>query len=271
MSNANSPIIDLRTADEYISGHLVHATNIPLAEIDQCWHELPPKQTPLDLCVNQNDLQQAEQLFSSQHYPINNIFIAQQLDQSQLQQGTESRRLWLANPLLEQHIDRIKTHTRTKQPIAFDIGCGSGRDSVFLAIHGFQVKAIDNNHLALQRLTHFAKRWSVEVDQIALDCEADPDTLADLIKKHSPQLIIQSRYLHRPLLDIYREHLPSGSMIAVHTFFKEAAKFGKPRNPTFLLERNELAEKFHDWIILLDEVYSLNDGRPLSLFLAKNP
>ena len=269
MSNTSTPIIDLRTADAFISGHLAGATHIPLSEIDNCWHELPPKNTPLNLCINRKDKQAVESLFSRQHYPIQHIFIADQLESELLEKGSQSRRLWLANPLLEQYIDRITQQLSCDQPLAFDIGCGSGRDSVFLGNHGFQVNAIDNNAIALQRLQHFVKRWSVSVQDTQLDCEMNPNQLAQMITQQQPHLVVQSRYLHRPLLEIYKDYLPAGSIVAIHTFFKEAAKFGKPRNPAFLLARNELADTFSDWNMLLDEVHPLDDGRPLSLFLAQ--
>lgn len=52
---------------------------------------------------------------------------------------------------------------------------------------------------------------------------------------------------------------------------KDAAKYGSPKKPAFLLEPGELAEKFADWDILLDKIHVLKDKRPLSLFIARKP
>jgi hypothetical protein len=46
-------------------------------------------------------------------------------------------------------------------------------------------------------------------------------------------------------------------------------KFGSPRNPNFLLKAGELAEVFAGAAILLDAVETLDDGRPVSAFIAR--
>ena len=266
----NKPIIDLRAALLYQSGHLAGATNIPFDEIDHCWHELPPKGSELSLCVCESQLISAKQLFARQHYPITEIYIAEQLSPENLVTNPQSQRLWKANPLLEEYITLIKQYLPANA-LAIDIGCGSGRDSVFLGLQHMKVLALDNNDLALERLSYFSKRWQVDVEPMTLDCEAESQALSTLIKERKPQLIVQSRYLHRPLLPIYRDSLQAQSMIAIHTFFEEAAQFGKPKNPAFLLARNELADCFSGWNIILDEQHYLSDGRPLSMFLAQKP
>jgi hypothetical protein len=47
--------------------------------------------------------------------------------------------------------------------------------------------------------------------------------------------------------------------------------FGSPKNPNFLLKAGELSDVFSDCDILLDEVVTLADGRPMSLFVARKP
>ena len=46
-------------------------------------------------------------------------------------------------------------------------------------------------------------------------------------------------------------------------------QFGSPRNPNFLLKPGELAQVFAGAEILLDAVETLDDGRPVSAFIAR--
>jgi|GEM_PF-1520078 len=276
LENTDLPIIDLRPVDQYRQGHIQGATNIPLSEIEDCWYELPPKDTTLILFTNTTDQHDVRSLFERQQYPIEAVLTAEeftQQDRSQTNWTTDhnSRRLWRASPLLEDYIELIEQHLPASEPLAFDIGCGSGRDSIFLGLHGFRVLAIDRNPMAIERITSFVERWEVDVTPMKLNCEAEYQQLTQLIHLQKPSMIVQCRYLHRPLLDLYHEHLPAGSLVAIHTFMEEAAKYGSPKKPAYLLKPGELAEKFADWDILLDQEHVLSDHRPLSLFLARKP
>ncbi|ACV27832.1 rhodanese-like domain-containing protein [Kangiella koreensis] len=276
LENTDFPIIDLRPVEQYRQGHIQGATNIPLSEIEDCWYELPPKDTTLILFTNTNDHQDVQSLFERQQYPIEAVFTAEDFTEQERSSKNwvtdhNSRRLWRASPLLEDYIELIEQHLPDTEPLAFDIGCGSGRDSIFLGLHGFRVLAIDRNPMAIERISNFIERWQVEVTPMKLNCEADYQQLIQLIHLQKPSMILQCRYLHRPLLDLYHEHLPAGSLVAIHTFMEEAAKYGSPKKPAYLLKPKELAEKFADWDILLDQEHVLSDHRPLSLFLARKP
>ncbi len=271
LENTDLPIIDLRPVDEFRQGHIQGSTNLPLSEIEDCWYELPPKGSPLILFTTADEQQQVKELFGRQQYPIEAIYLAENFQQDELVSDPNSRRLWRASPLLENYIELIEQHLPGTDPLAFDIGCGSGRDSIFLGLHGFQVLAIDRNPMAMERISNFIERWQVDVTPIKLNCEEEYEQLIQLIHLQKPSLVLQCRYLHRPLLDLYHQHLPAGSMVAIHTFMKDAAKYGSPKKPAFLLQPGELAEKFADWDILLDQIHVLNDKRPLSLFIARKP
>ncbi|WP_251358593.1 tellurite resistance methyltransferase TehB [Kangiella sp. TOML190] len=265
------PLVDLRSPQAFVQGHPLGATNIPLEELPLAWHELPPKGARLELLVNQADAEQAQRIFEQQQYAIEQIRIAEQQDQASWLANNVSQRLWRANPLLEHYIELIKQHIHSSSPVAFDIGCGSGRDALFLALHGFKVLGLDNNPFALERLEQFKRRWNANLSAKIVDFQTQRIALVELIEQQQPSLVVQARYLHRPLLDDFYQYLPAGSILAIHTFLEAAAKFGKPKNPAYLLKNNELAEKFKGWDLLINQEHRLDDGRPLSLFLAKKP
>jgi hypothetical protein len=51
----------------------------------------------------------------------------------------------------------------------------------------------------------------------------------------------------------------------------EQTAIGRPRNPKFLLAPHELAEHFNGFDLVLDETELLEDGRPVSAFIARKP
>lgn len=271
IADGKIPLIDLRAVTEFVTAHPIDATSVPLDQLDLAWHELPPKGAKLDLLIDQSKFDQVKGIFEQQKYEIRNIEIAETADKSNWVSNNKSQRLWRANPLLENHIDTIKKSLLEidSKPLAFDIGCGSGRDSVFLALHGFDVVALDNNQYALERLTQFNQRCETNIKTQKLDFQNQSEKFKQLLKEQSPHLIIQARYLHRPLLNDYKELLSKGSIVAIHTFLEGAAEFGKPKNPNYLLKNKELETLYGEWSTLLNEVHELKDGRPLSLFIAQ--
>ena len=65
--------------------------------------------------------------------------------------------------------------------------------------------------------------------------------------------------------------LAPGGVLLYQTFMQGSEQFGSPRNPNYLLRPHELAQTFAELAILLDEVEYLEDGRPLSAFIARRP
>ncbi|GAA4359510.1 rhodanese-like domain-containing protein [Kangiella marina] len=261
------PIIDLRPAEIFQQGHLPGAIHLAFEQLAALWHELPPKGTTVILCADDPYASDALALFTDRQFVVDTLYSTDQLSQFSLASGPSQERVWHGNPILEEHAALITPNT--PNPAAIDVGCGSGRDAILLGLMGYHVYAIDLFEQALERAEHSATRWGVTLSRVHMDCRKDPDELIALIKKTQPQLIMQSRFLHRPLFDIYQQYLPRGCKLVIHTFLEGAAKFGKPKKPDFLLKNDELSERFGHWSVLLDQVHHLDDGRPLSLFIAE--
>ncbi|MFZ1548143.1 MAG: class I SAM-dependent methyltransferase [Candidatus Nitrotoga sp.] len=116
-----------------------------------------------------------------------------------------------------------------------DLACGSGRHTRWLAANHWQVNAVDRDEAALVRLQQLPN-----VSTTIADLENDIWPYSD----HRFDGIVVSRYLHRPLLPQLIESLNTGGVLIYETFMDGNERFGRPKNPDFLLRSNELLEFF---------------------------
>lgn len=109
---------------------------IPLAELRDRLHELPPKGGPLHLIGPGRE------------------FLAHGGRSLTDDPGEPGERLWSPNPMLEP--------CPPADGLAVDLGCGAGREAVWLALHGWRVLAIDRLPDAIARGRSLARIWHVE-------------------------------------------------------------------------------------------------------------
>jgi SAM-dependent methyltransferase len=127
---------------------------------------------------------------------------------------------------------------------ALDLAMGSGRNSIFLAMHGYKVEAIDYSSVAVNKLQSFVKEQSlpITVKQADLTTFQIPDNAYDLI--------INFNYLERSLIPQIKKGLNLGGMLLFETYTIEQPRYGRPRNPDYLLKPNELLRSFSDLHII---------------------
>ena len=126
---------------------------------------------------------------------------------------------------------------------ALDIGAGNGRNSLFLAQHGFSVDAVD---ISDEGLKQFAGRHS----NIHPICE-DLDTFD--IPGNRYDLIINVKYLNRRIFPYTKEGLRPGGLLIFETFLETGYVDGcaegcagceKTTQRDYLLRENELLHAF---------------------------
>lgn len=269
--SSSVPIIDLRASDDFIKGHIEHSANFPHQSLFERLHELPQKTHPLRIVASGETINEACDQLKQKGYTLtaqlewSSELHAILLKQSLLQTGKSQPRLWRPAPVLEFFIDQLTFSKATKQ--ALDLGCGSGRDSVYLALNGWQVTAVDYLPAALKNLSNLATNHQVSINGVQIDLEQKDKPLDEL--NQSYDLIVVIRYLHRPLLPQIRDKILPGGYVVYQTFMQGCEKFGKPKNPRFLLEPGELANIFTDFEVMVDKIEHLNDGRPTNIFIAR--
>ena len=125
---------------------------------------------------------------------------------------------------------------------ALDLAMGNGRNAVFMAKKGFQVEGIDISSREVERAMALARESGVEIMGRVADLEGDYH-----IEKDTYDVIACFNYLQRSIFKDIKKGLRSGGMIIYETFIVDQARFGKPKDPDYLLKYNELLDLFRDF------------------------
>jgi len=278
---AHPPILDIRPVALFQKAHILYSSNFPVAELPERLHELPVRTQPISLFGLPSELQTATEFLTSKGYSITNAQIASDEELQMLGRhnalgtGDSYQRLWEPAKIVSQFINEYADKCSNKN--ALDLACGAGRDSVYMAMKGWEVASVDYLPSALQKASDLAMRCKQSINTILMDLEKfdlQKTSLENELNKlrHVNELfgcVIVIRYLHRPNLELLKNLIDIGGFIVYQTFMQGCEKFGRPKNPKFLLQQGELAEIFSDFNILVDEIEYLNDGRPTNRFIAR--
>lgn len=112
-----------------------------------------------------------------------------------------------------------------------DLACGRGRNSRELAAAGFRVLALDHDPVVLSAL-----QGQPNITTLLADLEQHAWPLAG----RRFDAIVVCRYLHRPLFPEIMDALHPGGVLVYETFMAGQETLGRPRNPDFLLQPDEL-------------------------------
>ncbi len=124
---------------------------------------------------------------------------------------------------------------------ALDVAMGTGRNAIYLAKMGFDVDAVDISPEAVNAALESARKAGVAIRARVANLKGDYS-----VEKSAYDVIICFNYLQRSLIPQIRDGLRKGGMVVYETFIVDQAQFGKPNNPDYLLQHNELLDMFHD-------------------------
>jgi 2-polyprenyl-3-methyl-5-hydroxy-6-metoxy-1,4-benzoquinol methylase len=127
---------------------------------------------------------------------------------------------------------------------ALDLAMGAGRNSIFLAMNGYEVDAIDCSSVAVEKLQSYVQEESLSITV------KQADLTAYQIPDNTYNLIINFNYLERSLIPQIKKGLNQGGMLLFETYTIEQPRYGRPRNPDYLLKPNELLRSFSDLHII---------------------
>jgi 2-polyprenyl-3-methyl-5-hydroxy-6-metoxy-1,4-benzoquinol methylase len=122
--------------------------------------------------------------------------------------------------------------------VALDIACGLGANACFLAERGLVTTAWDISEVAIAKLQQTALS-----EDLSIKSEAHEIT-QNSFNESSFDIIIISRFLDRSLSKEIISALKPGGLLFYQTFNREKIDATGPKNPDFLLAKNELLVMF---------------------------
>jgi SAM-dependent methyltransferase len=234
--------LDPRPRDASDAKSRLAAARIPVDELRARVHELPPVGIELQVVASADLLARTIELLASL-----GRCGAPAADAPAAAPGARYR-LWRPSAFLARVAPALPPGR------AIDLGCGGGRDAVFLAAAGWQVAAVDVLPDALDIGRGLAARY---LDDASAVRWVQTDLNAGVPEAAPPfDLIVMVRYLDRRLLRAARALLRPGGSIVVETFSTlHRARHGRPTRDAHVLEPGELRA-------LLDglEIRALEEG-----------
>lgn len=130
---------------------------------------------------------------------------------------------------------------RLPKGTALDVAAGSGRNSLYLASHGFQVDAMDRDEQAMVQLAATAKQRNLpNLTVRTVDLERTADERPEF-PKQAYDVILVFFYLHRALFPSLIESLKPNGVLIYETFtIDNYLHHRHPRRWEFCLAQNEL-------------------------------
>lgn len=149
---------------------------------------------------------------------------------------------------------------------ALDLACGTGRNALWLAAHGWRVTAVDGSPAAIELLRSRAAARGLTVDARVADLEKGEYP----IERSAWDLIVVCYYLQRDLFEPAKEGLVAGGIFLAIVHITEPGE-----QPTeHRLRPGELVRYFQGWEILHRHEGQPNDAahrRPVAEIVARRP
>jgi len=175
--------------------------------------------------------------------------------------------------LLAEWLPKLKF--REAHPRAIDVGCGTGRNAIYLARRGLQVDAVDVSEVALDHLIETADAESLPITCIQADLENAAHRPAELFTADRYDLALMARYTNLPLIDTLKDALTAGGYLIVEEHLVTEADVVGPRSPKFRVTPGALRDAAigMDIIAYREGIVNDPDGRSAALaqLVARTP
>jgi hypothetical protein len=269
-------VADLRPQEAHLAGHPRAAVSLPVLSDAGSPAEaafsaalpaalLPPRHVPLLLIGDDPDVVAAAVRWlrdRGRERVDGAVLHVRDAPPGDWETGAGRRVLWRPNAFLAAHADLLPPPDAG--PVV-DLGCGGGREAVWLAQRGHAVTAVDHLPDALVFCERLARDRGVAVRTLRRDLTRRGEAPA------GPwALAIALRFLHRPLLSDLDGLLAPGGVAVVRTFRFEAGVERLPKR-RYCLEAGELLELFpaSRFDILAHVEDRDPDGRPAAGVVAR--
>jgi SAM-dependent methyltransferase len=138
------------------------------------------------------------------------------------------------SPFLASELERLLRLAPGRR--AVDIACGEGRNSIYLARHGFRVTGIDISDAGIAKAERRARAEGLEIDFLREDLDGwQTDRQYDLL--------LNFNFLLRPLIQEEVRALAPGGLLLFDTLL-ESPRLPATHNPDYFLRYGELERTF---------------------------
>jgi len=144
-----------------------------------------------------------------------------------------------------------------------DIGCGEGRNAIFLASKGFAVDAFDISQAGIDKLTILAKQNNIKINAWVQDISNYKFlNKYDFIIAHGVLHLIEKNIRNNLIIDI-KEHTSNNGVNVIAIFTNTIpAPLDLADIMIGLFDDNEIKTFYDDWKIDLYENYIFEDEHP---------
>ena len=265
-------VLDVRTESEYAEAHIPGSILMPLHELPARATEIPNGGTPIAVVAAHGQRSTAACNFLAErgYHKLFNLEEGLKRWPGPLAAGINGEHhpheLIAPTPWL---VDNFQYLPRG---LALDIAMGNGRNAIYLATRGFDVDGVDVDPDVVAQARQTARRFHAPIRAVIGNVEDG----TYIVPMETYDVIVVFNFLHRPLFRDIQDGLKPGGVVVYQTYLEDQIRFGKPRNPSHLLRRGELADVFGGFEILRqhERVDSAVPGGPpcaLSGIVARKP
>ncbi len=223
-------LLDVRSPESFCARHLPGSASLPAEELALRTPELPPKWRPFAVLAGDTATARRVAAGLRKRGWARAIHVSGGVDQwpGPWATGPATRVLWEPSPLVRAWAATIPSGG------AIDLGCGSGRDAVYLAMQGHRVTAVDLLPDALEKAAALAGRCGVDLTLRQMDLRRQrPETQRPF------DLVCMVRFLDRDLLAWCPELLAEGGTLLLEGFRQVGEDDPGPKRPGARLQPGE--------------------------------
>lgn len=254
-------VLDARDESAFATGHVPAAGRMTVGEFAVRRAELPPR-TARVLVVHAAPsaaLAAADALVAMGYRDVAHLAAPLAAWPGGAHDTGPAARLWSASPFL------VRMQARLAPGRSLDVACGTARESVHLALAGWEAEAWDHDPSALARAEALAARSGT---RIATRC-VRLDRPEELPAGRRWNTIVVCRYLDRALFPWLERALAPGGTLVYETFRRGQERHGHPLNARYLLEARELERAFPTLEVLAYEESEPAGGPVMAHLLAR--
>ena len=163
--------------------------------------------------------------------------------------------------LLEAWVSRLPHGRGRSRGRALDLACGAGRNSLFLARHGFEVTGIDVSREGLKRAAASAACEGLDVTWMRHDLDAGLPVSGPF------DVVCLFRYLNADVIQRLPSLLATGGILMVEEHLATDQPVAGPSNPAFCVQPGELHRLLPGLDVLHQEegIIADPDGRQVAI------